>query len=357
MMIIGVAITVAAHQPFSILSHTAHWDGGWYMTVINGGYVTNAAAPAFYPLFPAAVSLVRFLSFSLIDVLAAGQIVNLVSLWLIVTAMLKIGQILFDDERRYWLPVLMLTGSTAFFLHVFYSEALFMALGFWAYLFALRSKWLKVGLLLAILTATRLPAVLFVVLCLLEYARQYKWNIKKIFNLNLAYFLLAPLGFITYAIFLQIVRSDFLAMFHAYKATNDWVYQVFNINFIGTIIAAFWKTTLIVFGLVKFNKETLIGTVLPVIALLLLSISSLYLTTRKDRRYLPLGIIGFLSIIMFTLNSNVISLHRYALPSLSIYVAAVLFFKQRRWLYLICAMGLVIQFYLYTLFISNIFAG
>ena len=37
------------------------------------------------------------------------------------------------------------SAPAAFFLHSFYSEAVFCALGFWAYLFALRRQWLWMG--------------------------------------------------------------------------------------------------------------------------------------------------------------------------------------------------------------------
>src|SRR5690606_32700962 len=71
---------------------------------------------------------------------------------------------------------------SAFFLHTFYTEALFIALAFWAYLFALQRKWWAMGILLAVLTASRLPSVLFVALCGLEYLRSYSWNIRQAFN-------------------------------------------------------------------------------------------------------------------------------------------------------------------------------
>ena len=355
--IIGIFITVITKQNLDLLSHTNHWDAGWYTIVANGGYATNAASPAFYPLFPLVVNTVRLVTFNSISLLEAGQIVNFISVWFVIAALLKIGRILLNNDDRKYLIVILLAFPTAYFMHVFYSEALFMALGFWAYYLSLRSKWLNVGILLAIITAARLPGIIFVGLCLLEFARQYDWNIKNILNKNLLYFLLAPFGFIAYALSLQIIRGDILAMFHAYHATNDWTYQVFNINFFSTILTAFYRTSLVVFGLIKFNKDTLVNLVLPFISLVILGISSVYLIFQKNDIYKPLGLIGIPSIILFTLNSNVVSIHRYVLPCLSIYVAAVLFFKNKKLLFILCAFGIVVQMYLYILFISNVFSG
>ena len=88
--------------------------------------------------------------------------------------------------------MLVLSAPAAFFLHVFYGKALFLALSLWAYLFALKRNWIGVGILLALLTAARLPALLVIGLCGLEYLHSYSWNLKKAFNKNILWFLLAP---------------------------------------------------------------------------------------------------------------------------------------------------------------------
>jgi hypothetical protein len=70
-----------------------------------------------------------------------------------------------------------LTAPTAFFLHSFYSEAVFCALGFWTYLFALRRQLAWMGLRLIPMTASRVAAVLFVGLCFLEFPRSKEWQL------------------------------------------------------------------------------------------------------------------------------------------------------------------------------------
>ena len=85
------------------------------------------------------------------------------------------------------------------------------------------------------LTAARLPSILFVALCGLEYLRAYTWNIKQAINKKFLWFLLAPLGLIVYVLYLAVVRGDFFAMLHAYSTTNDWTYQVFNPNIFDTL--------------------------------------------------------------------------------------------------------------------------
>ena len=310
----------------NLLHHTLNWDGNWYHMIVTDCYITNDPSAVFYPLFPLLVGAIHHASFGIIDILVAGQVINTISAFFLIAALLKIGRV-FLSGKRGWLIALVLTAPTAFFLHVFYSEALFMALGFWAYIFALRRHWLYVGILLGLLTAVRLPALLFVGLCGLEFMRAYGWKFKKIFNKQLLCFLLAPIGFVAYGIYLFITRADFLGMFRAYQSTSDWVYQVFDINFIKTILRATYEVFRASIGQRPFDTDIIINHLLPVIALFVLAISSLYLLLqwRKNDKYIPLSIFGLASIVMFALNSNVVSVHRYILPCLTIYIALLIF--------------------------------
>ena len=360
MLVIGYLIDRSVNGAVSIIHHTAGWDSGWYMTVINDHYLTNAASAAFYPLFPLLVGIVHYLSLNTIDILTAGQIINTISAWFLISALIILGRELLDDKKKFWLVALVLSMPAAFFLHIFYSEALFMALGLWAYIFALRRNWLATGILLTILTASRLPAILLVGLCGLEFMRAYNWNIKRILNKNLYYFLLAPLGFIAYGTYLLIVRGDFIAMFSAYHATNDWTYQIFDINFLKTIAKASYQIFRALLGLRNFDNDVIFNHLLPLASIAFLAAGSVYLIFKQKGKYIPLGIYGLISIIMFTLNSNVVSAHRYILPCLTVYVALAIFIKgkyQQFYLTGICLAGVIIQFWIFYQFISKIFVG
>lgn len=358
--VIGFGIDMYFGGAPSFFDHTMHWDAGWYLTVLNGQYADNLASSAFYPVFPILVGFVRFLTFGFIDYPVAGQIVNTTAAWFAVAGLLKLGRMLIGEKQKFWLIALILCAPTAFFLHVFYSEAVFMALSVWAYYFALKRNWLGVGILLAFLTATRLPSVLIIALCGLEFLRAYDWKPKKFFNKKALYFLLAPLGFIAYAIYLSFAQSDPLGMVHAYQHTTDWSYHVLNPNIIETIAKACYQIIRTIIGLRVFNTELFVNVILPLWGLFILGLSSIYLLGKKRRQFIPLGVVGILSIIMFTLNSNVVSVHRYVLPSITIYVAIALFIqalKKPYLLYILCAIGVPIQLVLYSAFIRVLFAG
>lgn len=315
----------------NIWFHTTLWDGGWYLHIIDEHYVTNPASPAFYPLFPLIVALLSFVTFNVFGYAAIGAFINTVALGFAIAALLTIARHFTITSRiRYLCVALFMMSPAAFFFHQFYGEAIFAAIGFWAYAFALQRKWLYVGILLAILTASRLPSLLFIGLCGLEFMRAYDWNIKKALNPKILYFLLAPLGFIAYGVYLLAARGDFLAMFNAYKATDDWTYQSFNLNFLSPIVQGGYEVLLALAGKAPLSSHLLVSTAFPLFSLTVLLASSIYLLVKIKGKGVPLGIFGLVSIIFFTLNDNLVSVHRYTLPCLGIYIALTLIYTRTR---------------------------
>ena len=315
----------------SPLHHTTLWDGNWYLGIIESQYRGGPAAPAFYPLFPTIIGSIHFITFGIFGYAVIGLFVNTIALMFMIAGLLKIAREFDLHERARFLPItFLLLAPSAFFLHQFYGEAVFTALGTWAYLFALQRKWLAMGILLAFLTASRLPSLLIVGLCLLEYVRSYDWSVKKAINSRIFSFILAPLGFIAYGIYLQVVRNDFFAMFHAYGSTKDWIYHKFDPNFIMTIGEEVHRVILALAGVIRINSDLLVGSAIPLFMLITLFGCSLYLILKTKGKSIPLGIFGLVSIIFFTLNSNVISVHRYTLPCLTIYIALSLLYVNHR---------------------------
>jgi hypothetical protein len=124
------------------------------------------------------------------------------------------------QKYRWWVIALLLTSPAAFFLHMFYAEALFCAVVFWAYLLPCVGGGRHMGILLAISTAARLPAVLFVGLCMLEYWRALGWRIRAACNPNALWLLLAPLGFVAYGLFLYWFGATFWRCSTAHTMTK-----------------------------------------------------------------------------------------------------------------------------------------
>ena len=345
------------------LSHTTNWDGGWFLSIISGdGYRVNGAAPVFYPLFPVAVNTVLFLSFHLLSVTAASLIVNTLATWLAIVALVRITGLV-TDKRYGWLAAaLFLTSPAAIFLHFLYAEAIFCALAFWAYLFALRRRWVFMAICLSLLAIVKIPAILVILLCGLEFLRAHGWSLRKSTNKNTLSFAIVPIGFLGYGLYLQKIRGDFLGMLHGYHLTNDWAYHVFNPNFVVPIFEAGKTSVLLLLGRVSDDGLAFVNSLLPFAGLALLALTSLYAIMYVRGKMLPLGIAGLASIVFFSINSNVVSVHRYLLPCLILYlVPVVLVTKYKKYalplVFAVMAAGCLIQAILYSFFVSARFAG
>lgn len=353
-------------MPEGILGHTLRWDSGWYMEIIRSDFyqhtTSQGAVFAFYPLYPLLVALVSGLSFGLISLQAASLIITTIATVAALTALIKISSHLLPDRRSAILVgLLFILSPAAMFLHVFYSEAVFIAIGSWAYLFALRRRWAYMAVSLAILSLARLPAILFVALCGLEFVRAHQWNIKKAaLSRSSLWFLIVPLGFVAYSAWCYAVNGDLLAMFHAYKASDGWPYQVFNPNIIHTVAQACWTLAADMHNHV-LNKGIIVNSILPLGSIFILFATAIYAIFIAKGPFIPLGIFNLLAIVFFTLNSNVTSVHRYSLACISIFIIAILFFGQHKklsWMLYIGMVGcFVIQLGLLILFVTGHFAG
>lgn len=346
-----------------LLSHTLRWDSGWLMNVAENFYRDNPASAAFYPLFPLLVKALHIISFGLIPYVLAGFIINFFASFLAVLGLYKIGfHLLKSHAAALFAASVFLTFPTAFFMHVFYSEALFCALAFWAYYFALRRRWLPMAILLAFLTAARLPSILFICLCFMEYLRAKQWKFTNI-DRNALYFLLAPLGFILYGLYLLVLSGNFFGMFSAYSATTDWAYQQFSPNIFTTIARPFKNTLALVLGQAPLSTGAFNYNVMPASGLAVLISASGYALLKIRQWALPLGLFGLLSVILFTLNNNVVSVQRYVLPCLVTYLVAGWLYEnykgsRRQWLlYLLPAVFLIMQTGLFAVFVMGFFVG
>ena len=202
---------------------------------------------------------------------------------------------------------------------------------------------------------------LVVALCGLEYLRAYEWNIKKALNPKILWFALAPIGFIAYSTYLFFVRGNFLAMFAAYDTSDDWTYQVFNPNIFETLAKQGYQLARVAVGVRPFDTGFAVNILLPLLLIGLLIAASVYLI-KKRGLYLPLGVYGLLAVVLFTLNSNIVSVHRYILTVLTLNIALLVFALPKIQMYRIpltifIVISAGIQFWLYWLFIGSTFAG
>ncbi|MCG8921125.1 hypothetical protein [Lentzea sp. CC55] len=347
----------------TLLSHTHRWDAENFTGIAEGtAYQNVPTSQAFYPVFPLFVWLVKMVFLGKIGTLVAGIIVNTVATWLGAVALLKIARTFLTGERAPWLVVMaMLTWPSAYFLHAFYSEAVFIALGLWAYLFALRRQWVFMGLCLMPLTGVRITSVLFVGLCFLEFWRSKDWKLRGLLSWHLLWFPASAVGFLGFALYLKVLVGDPLGMTSAYEKAPAWSYHQFTPNIPGTL----WNELLMSINTLTkpadLNTWNLTNHVVPLAGIVLLIAGSAYLLAQRRGDLVPVGLFGVASLIMLTLNGNLVSVHRYLLPCFGIYLALVLLGQRvaalKPAVYVVMYTGLVTQTLMYMMFVSGNWSG
>jgi hypothetical protein len=305
---------------------------------------------------------VQILSLGTAGILVAAFVVNTVALGFTLYALLRITRHVVTDPRYAWLAVALLLGApTAFYLHEFYSEGVFLALAFTAYRFALERRWTAMGLCLVPLTASRVTAILVVGLCFLELWRAQGWRPGGLLRPAILWFAAAFAGFAAYASYLRATTGNAWGMFTAYAIEPSWSYTRFEPNIPLTLLRQAAVAARALTGRIPFTNAVLVDQFLPLIGLAVLLATSVYLVWALRGRGVPLALYGLTTGIMITANGNLVAVHRYLLPALVVYVAiAVLAERTRVGRPLAAAYlygGVLLQAILFALFTANAWAG
>ncbi len=156
------------------------WDAPHYLDLARDGYVTTGEARfwiVFYPLYP---WLTRLVALVLRNYLVSAFVVSALAS---VAAGLLLQRLAgLDDEeaiarRAVWFLFIF---PTSYFLHIGYTESLFIALSLGAFLAARRGHWWAAGIVGALAGLTRINGSLLVPALAVEafsqYRRERRWR-------------------------------------------------------------------------------------------------------------------------------------------------------------------------------------
>lgn len=179
------------------------WDFGYYQKIAEFGYSADDGSIELYPLFPWLIRLVSYIAGSS---LAASLLIS--GFACLVAAIVLRRLVVLDYPasvamRSVWF---FLVFPTAYFLHVGYSESLFLALGLGSILAARVDRWSLAGLLGAFCWMTRGVGVVLVPALAVEAAQQY--HIKRRWNCHWLSIAMVPVGFAVYLLINWRVAGD-----------------------------------------------------------------------------------------------------------------------------------------------------
>jgi hypothetical protein len=167
------------------------WDAIHYLRLAEFGYTTQNVWKAwFYPFFPWSLRLVAWVTG---NYFVAALIVSGAALLMAALLLRRLVAIDFSSEvalRSVWF---LLIFPTAYFLHIGYTESLFLVLAVGSVLAARTQYWWLAGLMGALAWMTRANGIVLLPTLAVEAAHQ--WWISKRWNWRWLYIAIVPLGF------------------------------------------------------------------------------------------------------------------------------------------------------------------
>jgi hypothetical protein len=170
------------------------FDTLWYLQIASHGY-DHPAATVFYPFYP---FLIRCFSWFLREPVAAALLISTVATFFVFWGIQELA--LLDDSMgtsAVWAMVLIACWPAAFIFFAAYPESLVIALAIWSIYFARTDRWWLAAILAAFAGATKAAGVLVCVPLAVILLHERRWR-------ALPALALAPLGFLSYAIWLRV---------------------------------------------------------------------------------------------------------------------------------------------------------
>jgi Gpi18-like mannosyltransferase len=166
-------------QLFSIWNR---WDGPQYLLIAQHGYAATGdqrLALAFFPLYP---WLIRLLAMAVRDSVLSAFLISTVASVAAGVALVRLFAIDYSRHLAHRAVWFLFIFPTSYFLHIDYSESLFLALVLTSFVSARRERWFQAGLLGALAALARpngillLPALGADALWELWETRRFNWR-------------------------------------------------------------------------------------------------------------------------------------------------------------------------------------
>lgn len=186
------------------------WDAPHYLDLARDGYVATGEQRlwlVFYPLYPWLVRLFAFLAGG--DYLVGAFLVSTLASLAAGLLLLRLARLDAPDAVAQSAVVFLFIFPTSYFLHIGYTESLFVALAVGCFLAARTDRWWLAGLLGALAGLTRINGSILVPALAVEALQQYRTTRR--FNPQWLWIALAGCGFAGYLALNKHVTGDALA--------------------------------------------------------------------------------------------------------------------------------------------------
>jgi hypothetical protein len=327
------------------------FDAAYYLTIASHGYLATAPSHlAFFPLFPALIGALGFLTGSNV---IAGLVISSASFALALVLLHRLTELELGTRAADATVLLVAFAPLSFFFTAIYTESLFLLLSLGAVLAARRERWGLAGLLAALATLTRPTGILLVVPLVVMRLRA-AGRIDR----GLAWSLVPVGALLAYLAILAANGFPWLAPFR-----QGAVWQRVTVGPIAGIASAVvtaWHSALAILrGRVVF-APTLGGPFTPsaecVLLLLVLAIAAGFLASCFRRLPLQYGAYAAAVLLMCVSSPSIgqplISFDRYVLTIFPLWMAAGAWVAKRRLERVAVAVGSILLIF-YTFYFAR----
>ena len=312
----------------SFLGIWRHWDALNYLKIAENGYTAfgdDRFLIVFFPLYPMLVAAVAFVTR---DYLIAGFLVTAIAsiaAGLVFRELVKLDH----PEKTAQLAVLFLfIFPTSYFLHIPYTESLFLALVIACFLTARKRLWFMAAILGGLACMTRVNGLILIPALAFEVWEEYRETRK--FNQEWLFLAVVPAGFGFYLLLNYLITGS-PTMFMVYQ--NEHWYRYFRVPWEG--IWETWKRI--------FNPKVVDAQMNGVYEMLFVVIglaATIAGWTRLRNSYRVWMVANWL---MFVSTSFVLSVPRYTLTLFPLFILMAMV-ARRRWSLYVLFVGWSILF-------------
>ena len=186
-----------------------NWDAAHYLHLAEHGYAAGGdsrVSLVFFPLYP---WLVRVVAFIARDYMVAAFVVSGFASLAVALLLKRLASCDESKEVSRNAVWFLFIFPTSFFLHIGYTESLFLALTLSCFLAARKERWWMAGLFGAGACLTRVNGLILLPALVTEAGLQY-WQTRRI-NLRWLWLVLVPVGFLGYLWLNHQVTGDYFA--------------------------------------------------------------------------------------------------------------------------------------------------
>ena len=222
-IVLLASLTVAKAQSvhLGLFTSWAQWDGGHYLTIASSGY-KSLEDYAFFPLFPLLIKLIGTLFLG--NLILSGLFISHISFIFFLYFFYRLISLRYSKSIAFSTLVTFLVFPSSFFNVALYSESLFLLLSILCLYFLQKKQYFTASIFAVLASLTRFVGIVLAVSIFYSYLASHNFKLKKL-NRGFAKILIAPLGFLTYTVYLLITTGD---PFRYLTAQVFWKRQLSN---------------------------------------------------------------------------------------------------------------------------------